>query len=120
MAEPSAFLLQPKYYSSDNGLIYAIGLNFSENLGRKYETAALLKIYHETEIIAYWSGKNEVDFIFDKKAVNVTIGNFVPERETFGLTEFKKHHPRFELIIVSKDISADGEIKIIPFQKFQP
>ncbi|MBD3313388.1 AAA family ATPase, partial [Candidatus Woesearchaeota archaeon] len=94
---------QPKYYASDNGLIYITSLRFSGDTGKKYENAALLKIYEETDDISYWSeGKSEVDFVYDKKAVNVTSSEKIPEREFKGLNDFSKKHKGFSTMLVAR------------------
>jgi len=111
-------LTKPKYYATDNGLIYITSLKFSEDLGKRYENSVLLKIYEGTDDITYWSKDNEVDFVYDQKAVNVTATDKIPEREFLGLKEFKKYHKHFELILVSKKEETKDDINVIPFEKF--
>ncbi|MEK6816062.1 MAG: ATP-binding protein [Nanoarchaeota archaeon] len=110
---------QPKYYATDNGLVNVCSLKFSEDLGKKYENSVFLRIYNLTSDISYWSGENEVDFIYDKKAVNVTSGETIPEREFEGLDEFSKTNKGFKLVLIAKkgSVAKDG-IEVLSFEDF--
>jgi len=107
-------LTQPKYYSADNGFLQITSLHFTKDYGKQFENAVLLEIARSHQDIAYWSNKGEVDFVFSKRAINVTVAEKIPKREFEGLIEFSKKHRNFDMDIVIKDnVKTDEEIRAI-------
>ncbi|MAG02014.1 hypothetical protein CMI42_01645 [Candidatus Pacearchaeota archaeon] len=106
----------PKYYSIDNGFITITNQTYSENRGKKYENAVLLKLWDGKNNISYWNElSSEVDFIIDGKAINVTSTNDIPDREQKGLINFKSKYKNFNLILVSDSIKKDNIIGMHEF-----
>jgi predicted AAA+ superfamily ATPase len=104
-----------KYYALDNGLTTALSSRI--NKGHLFEAliAQKLRKSSDKEQVYYWADKNEVDFVFEKKAINVTSADKIPEREFRGLDDFNKKHKDFTSFIVSNSIKND---KIIPIAEF--
>ena len=48
-------------------------------------------------------------FIVEKKAINVTATDEIPERETKGLKEFQQKNKQFSLTLVTASVT-DGEM----------
>jgi predicted AAA+ superfamily ATPase len=108
----------PKLYSLDNGFINIVSMKYSKNIGQMFENAVFIKIFEDYKEISYWSElESEVDFIFDKTALNVTSQDEIHEREFRGLNDFKKKHRNFSSFIVSKSLEKDGIMPIIKFLK---
>ena len=104
-----------KYYALDNGLTTA--LSSRVNKGHLFEAliAQKLRKSSDKEQVYYWADKNEVDFVFEKKAINVTSADKIPDRDFRGLDDFNKKHKDFTSFIVSNSIKND---KIIPIAEF--
>ncbi len=113
-----SILAQPKYYTVDNGFLLLMSLNYTNDLGKRYENAILLKIYASTKDISYWASEGEVDFVYGNNALNVTIAQIIPEREYSGLFEFKRRYPKFNLFLVCKKPSYHKGVKEFSFEKF--
>ena len=98
-----------KYYALDNGLTTVLSQRISE--GHLFEALVAQKLRkNNKEQLYYWSGKNEVDFIFNDNAINVVSSEQIPEREYNGLIELKekrKHIKNFILITKKKSVSKD-------------
>jgi predicted AAA+ superfamily ATPase len=93
-------------------------MKYSKNIGQMFENAVFIKIFEDYKEISYWSElESEVDFIFDKTALNVTSQDEIHEREFRGLNDFKKKHRNFSSFIVSKSLEKDGIMPIIKFLK---
>lgn len=109
----------PKYYVIDNGLVSITNPQYSKNKGMMYENTVFLKLHSQKEkldSIMYWSDlKSEVDFIVQRKAVNVTSTDDIPEREFIGLEQFSKKHKRFTTLLVSQSTKKDNVIPIVEF-----
>ncbi|MFH1174571.1 MAG: ATP-binding protein [archaeon] len=110
---------QPKYYIADNGFMQ-LSSNFSKNEGKRFENAIAITISGAHKQIMYWRENSEVDFVFDKQAVNATIAKEIPEREYDGLREFKKKHRQFMLKLVTTTKTYDSPEDIIAqtFEEF--
>ncbi len=105
-----------KLFALDNGLINAVDIKYSKNEGKLFENAVLIKLLERYDEVSYWSElQSEVDFVVDKKAINVTSADIVPERETKALAEFQKKHKQFSPWLVTK--SATGE-NMVPLHDF--
>jgi len=108
----------PKLYVLDNGLINIVNIKYSENIGKMFENTVLIKLLEKNKEIQYWSElKSEVDFIVDKKAINVTSADKIPERETNGLENFQKKHKDFSTLLITKSTTKDNIISILDFLK---
>lgn len=112
-------MTQPKYYSADNGFMQITSLHFTDDLGKFFENAVLLEIAGKANDVAYWSDKSEVDFVYERRAVNATIAKEVPKREFDGLSEFRQKHKQFEVLVVSKKGTvANTDINTVSFRDF--
>lgn len=108
----------PKFYAVDNGIINVADIKYSENTGRMFENTVFMKLVEKHNDICYWGElKSEVDFIFDKTAVNVTSTDDIPQREYQGLEDFKKKHGDFSFLIISKSLKKDNVTPILEFLK---
>ena len=107
-----------KYYTIDNGLTTALSSRISE--GHLFEALVAQKLRkNNKEQLYYWSEKNEVDFVFSGKAINVVSSKSIPEREYKGLKELqsKKKHIK-EFILITKDLIKSEEFVNIPIESF--
>jgi len=61
-----------KVYAVDNGLANSVSFRFSQDLGRKFETAVFLQLKQKREEIFYYKNKKggEVDFLTRKRGAN--------------------------------------------------
>ena len=106
----------PKLYAMDNGLINAVTVRYSKNIGQKFENTVLLKLLESQEYVSYWSElKSEVDFIAGHRAINVTATDRIPARERQGLGEFQARHRGFSPLIVSESAKGEG---VMPIEEF--
>ncbi|MBS3100313.1 ATP-binding protein [Candidatus Pacearchaeota archaeon] len=107
-----------KYYTLDNGLTTVLSQRVNE--GHLFEALVAQKLRKdEKEQLYYWADKNEVDFIFNNKAINVVSSQKIPEREYKGLTELKekKKHIK-ELILITKEKVISNDFIHIPIENF--
>ena len=107
-----------KYYTIDNGLTTSLSSRISE--GHLFEALVAQKFRRNNkEQLYYWSGKNEVDFVFGGKAFNVVSSEKIPEREYNGLRELhsKKKHIQ-EFILITKIFMYSDEFTNIPIETF--
>lgn len=108
----------PKLYVLDNGLINVVNIKYSENIGKMFENTVLIKLLEKYEEIQYWSElKSEVDFIVDKKAINVTSTDKIPERETKGLENFQEKNKHFSTLLITKSTTKSNLMSILEFLK---
>ena len=108
----------PKLYCIDNGLINIVNIKYSKNIGQMFENTILIKLLENYKEISYWSELEcEVDFIVEKKAINVTSIDKIPEREIKGLTRFNNKYNGFDSLIISKSLKKNGIVPIIEFLK---
>lgn len=113
-------LTQPKYYSYDNGFMQITSLQYTEDKGKQFENLVLLEIMKSTKDVSYWQEKGEVDFVYDKEAVNVTIARRnLSKREIDGLLEFSNKFKDFNTQIVTLEKhSKKEEVKVQSFEEF--
>jgi len=110
---------QPKYYVIDNGFFEVVGLNYSKDFGKRFENVVLNHIKNKD--VSYYLGDGEVDFVFEKKAVNVTfVEDDIPSREVDGLLNFIAKHKGFELFLLtpSKVFSTHDLVSFVSFEEF--
>ena len=121
-----------KAYCIDTGLVNAINLRFSENIGRIYENAVAIQLLRKygKENIFYWkSQKEEVDFVV-KEGQKVTqliqvcydIRN-VEKREVGALLSASKELGCKNLLIITENYEAEKsvenkKIKFVPLWKW--
>jgi predicted AAA+ superfamily ATPase len=108
----------PKYYLTDLGFYKVAAAR--KDLGKMYENIVAQALHRRNKELFYWKDKNEVDFISENNAYNVTSTDNIPERELQGLKEIKgkhKHIKRTTIICPSKE-TKEGEITFVPLQKF--
>ncbi len=107
-----------KYYTLDNGLTTVLSQRISE--GHLFEALVAQKLRkNNREQLYYWTDKNEVDFIFEGKAINVVSSEKIPEREYRGLVELKekKKHIK-EFILITKEKVISKEFTALPIEEF--
>lgn len=114
-------------YGIDSGLINIVSFRFSENIGRLYENAVLLKLIGAGKQVYYYKNKNECDFVImaGKKisqAIQVTYFEN-NEREVNGLLEAMKEFKLNRGIIITEDKEDERtvggkSIKYIPLWKW--
>ncbi len=110
----------PKIYVTDNGLINVASVEFTKNLGKKYENAVCVKLFELFEEVSYWSEKNEVDFVVDNLAINVVSSKSIPEREYLGLEEISKKFKQItSFILITENKKGRKENMIfVPLREF--
>jgi len=88
-----------KYYVIDNGFAKLFTTRFEKS--KAYENAVATRFFKERDSLYYWKGDNEVDFVIDGKAINVTATKSIPRREHRGLEEIRKEfkHVKETLIV---------------------
>ncbi len=109
-----------KIYMIDNGLINVANVEFTKNLGKKYENAVCIKLFELFPEVSYWSEKNEVDFVADSIAINVVSSRKIPEREYLGLEEIKKKYRQIHnFILITENIKGKkGDNILVPLKEF--
>jgi len=108
----------PKLYTLDNGLTNVVNIKYSQNRGQMYENTVFIKLLEKFEEVNYWSElKSEVDFIVDKKAINVTATDKILQREFKGLDDFQKKYKNFSRLLITKSSTGDYIIPLIDFLK---
>lgn len=107
-----------KYYAIDNGLTTSLSSRISE--GHLFEALIAQKLRRNNkEQLYYWNGKNEVNFIFDGKAINVTSSEKIPDREFKGLKEIQLERKYIkELLLITKHPKKLGKFANISIQDF--
>lgn len=104
-----------KIYALDNGFIKVASVNFSKNMGAKYENLAAQKINQIYNELFYWQEKKEVDFIVksrDKQLlpINITFDDQIKDREKQGILEFCKKFKQKQGIILTDDLLSEEVI----------
>ena len=106
----------PKLYVLDNGLINVVDVKYSKNEGQMFENTVLIKLLENFNEVSYWSDTgSEVDFVVERKAINVTATDRIPAREWKGLEEFQKEHKQFSLLLVTKSMDKENAISMKKF-----
>jgi hypothetical protein len=106
----------PKLYVRDTGFLNITSMNFSENKGRLYENAVLIKLLEKYKQISYWSElRSEIDFVVDKNIINVTATDQIPKREYKGFDDFEKKNKGFKRILITD--STDNK-ECVSFENF--
>lgn len=126
-----------KIYAIDAGMIGALSVSFSRNIGKIYENTVFLELRRRSSMdhseISYWQDiyRNEVDFVVKKgKEIMELIqvcydtGNYdTKKREVSALLKSGKELKCRKLAVITDDYealeSADGrKIKFIPLWKW--
>ena len=115
-----------KSYLIDTGIRHAVSSAFSPDTGKCMENIVCIELIRRGYKPAYWTGKNEVDFVVRDRnheltAINVCYTDEIPEREFAGLNEFESTNPEKNIhkILLSEDTEdMDGDIQIIPLWKW--
>ncbi len=106
----------PKLYAMDNGMINAVSIKYSENRGRLFENAVLIRLLERNEEVNYWGElKSEVDFIVNKAAINVTATDRIAAREIQGLEDFSGKFRHFRTILVTESTTKGSMIALREF-----
>ena len=106
----------PKLYVLDNGLVNALSIKYSKNLGQLFENTVLIKLAEKFDEVSYWSElKSEVDFIVGDMAINVTATDKIPKREVQGLVDFQKVHKNFYPLIITQSTIKDNMVSLSNF-----
>lgn len=123
-----------KVYCVDTGLVNAVSLRFSENIGKVYENAVAIELVRRygKENLFYWkSQKEEVDFVI-KEAMDVTqliqvCYHFeelaTKKRETIALIKASEELKCNNLIVITEDYEREekiehNKIKFVPLWKW--
>ncbi len=128
-SEKAKWVNPKKVIALDNGLKKVVSREFTEDRGRKLENLAgsLLTELEFNSIdvrVFYWKGKQEVDFVLERKgeltAINVSFTDELLEREISSLEEFSEKFPRAKrlLLITKNKEGKKGRIELIPVLKF--
>lgn len=117
-----------KVYSMDTGLINALCLRFSENIGRLYENLVAKTLWqkHGQENIFYWKGQDkEVDFLLKqnnkpKQLIQVCFdikNKQTKTRETQSLIKASQELKCKDLLIITQNLETQEKInnQIIKF-----
>ena len=106
----------PKLYALDNGLINVVNITYSKNEEQMFENTVLIKLLENYRKISYWSdAKSEVDFVVEKRAINVTATDKIPPREWKGLEAFQKRHKQFSTLLITKSTAQENTISLKKF-----
>ncbi|MBI5880632.1 ATP-binding protein [archaeon] len=108
----------PKYYLTDLGF-YRVSAT-KKDLGRLYENITAQALHRKNKELFYWKDKNEVDFISENNAYDVTSTDSIPERELQGLAEIRAKHKHIKktMIICPSKETKEGEITFTPMKSF--
>jgi len=66
-----------------------------------FENLVAINLKQNTRELFYWLNGVEIDFVTDKKAIQVTAIDRIPKREINAFEEFNKKFPKFENIIIT-------------------
>jgi len=67
----------------------------------------------------YWLDDVEIDFIYDKTALQVTATDKIPARETMAFDKFKIKNKEFNEIVITSTIKTKKDtISFIPIKEF--
>jgi hypothetical protein len=107
-----------KYYCIDNGL-HTITTT-RKNKGILFENIVAIKLNQTNDEVFYWQDLVEIDFVADKKAIQVTATDDIPEREINAFEEFNKKHKHIKKkIIITPTINKKiNEIEIKSITSF--
>ena len=106
----------PKLYVLDNGLVNAVNIKYKGNRGQMFENTVLIYLAEKYKEVHYWSeGQSEVDFLVEKKAINVTATDEIPEREMKCLKDFQKKNKQFSLTLVTASVTNGKMISLEEF-----
>lgn len=102
-----------KYYTIDNGFTKLFTTRFEKS--KAYENSVALYFFKEREDLYYWINKNEVDFVYKDKAINVVASNIIPQREFKGLEEIKKEFKFLKNFILIGEKNSKDTISLQTF-----
>lgn len=108
----------------DNGLRNTITFRFSPDEGKNAENLVGAHLRGQGQEIYFWQGKREVDWVIKTqtslKAINVTYGDKINQREFEALKEVKTKLKNVkELILITKDLDEQHEqVKFVPLYKW--
>lgn len=106
-----------KYYLIDNG--FCSISSFKRNMSKLYENAVAIKLNSSKKELMYWLDESEIDFIFDKTAMQVVSNVDIPEREIKSFENFEKKHKGFKKILINPEKEEHiNKVKLIPLKKF--
>lgn len=107
----------PKYYSVDNGLLTVS--SFKANRGALFENLVAIHLRREGKNPMYWQDAAEVDFIYDRTALQVTAADRIPARETSAFERLPRRCSGFSRKIVTRGTGRGaGEVELIPIEEF--
>jgi uncharacterized protein len=106
-----------KYYVIDNGFNTVSTIRKNKSL--LFENLIALELIHQKKEIMYWLDNVEIDFVFDKTAIQVTAIDNIPKREFTAFDEFEKKHKNFKKIIITPTTNKKADkIKLISIEEF--
>jgi len=100
-----------KYYCIDNGLHTVSSTKKNNSL--LFENLVAIKLKYSNEDLFYWINGVEIDFISNKKAIQVTATDKISKREIKAFEEFNKKFSKFENIIITPTTNNKKEKIII-------
>ena len=104
-----------KYYSIDNGFFQLFSTRYE--ISKLFENSVALHFFPSRSELYYWSGDNEVDFVFKDLALNVVSSKKIPQREFRGLEEIPFKQIERKIIISPIDDKEKGIISLERFLK---
>lgn len=108
----------PKLYCTDTSFVYHMNRQYFKNNGKLFENVVCIKLAEKGKEIHYWGeGESEVDFIIEKRAINVTATDKIHARERKGLEDFNKKHKGFFLFIITNSLSEENVVPLLEFLK---
>ncbi|RLG30827.1 hypothetical protein DRO03_03170 [Methanosarcinales archaeon] len=106
-----------KVYLIDTGLINAIALEFSSDIGRLYENIVFIELKRREKEIYYWKNKHECDFLVkDGEEVEEVIQVCYDlteenrEQEINGITEAMDEFRLGRGLVITGDLGGEEEI----------
>lgn len=93
-----------KYYVVDNGLVTVT--SDKDNIGALYENlvATHLQMYEPR----YWQNSVEIDFVYEKTAIQVTATTNIPDREKNAFKAFEKSHKKYSHILITPTPTSES------------
>ncbi len=106
----------PKYYLVDNGL-HTIS-SFKENKGALFENLVAIHLRREGKNPMYWQDTAEIDFLYEKTALQVTAANSIPPRELEAFEKLPRKYRGFARKVVTPSAKRTGPVELIPLEEF--
>ncbi len=106
----------PKYYLVDNGL-HTIS-SFKGNRGALFENLVAIHLRRQGKNPMYWQDAAEIDFLYDKTALQVTATDSIPARELEAFEKLPRKYRGFARKIVTPSTRRGGPVELIPLEEY--